>query len=104
MSPGLRIVAVACGIALVAGGCGGGSSLNYRGSVNGVSIALRPSREEVGPGGTQPRLAVRFTAAAGSVWRHVVHVRKREAFCMWPEKNGSEMVTTDVEVRSSTVL
>ena len=91
---------MACGIALVAGGCGGASSLSYRGSANGVLVTLTVPGKKSALVGAQPRLAVHFTAAAGTVWRHVLHVRKREAFCMWPEKNGSEMVTTDVEVRS----
>jgi hypothetical protein len=102
MASGLRIVAVTCGVALVAGGCGGSSpsSLDYRATSNGVLITLSVPGKKAARFGAQPKLAVRFTAAAGTAWRHVLHLRKQEAFCIWPEKNGSGMSTINVQVRS----
>jgi hypothetical protein len=103
MAPGLRLVAAACGLALVAGGCGGVSSLSYRGSAKGVSITLTVPGKKSARVGAQPRLAVHFTAAAGTVWRDALLERKQEAFCVWPEKNGSGMTTIDVEIKSKRV-
>jgi hypothetical protein len=100
MAPGLRIVALTCGLALVAGGCGGVSSVSYRGSAKGVSITLTVPAKKKARVGAQPKLAVHFTAAAGPVWRDVLHLRKQEAFCIWPEKNGSGMTTINVEIKS----
>ena len=99
----LRIVAVACGVALLASGCGGASpsSLDYRGTTNGVVITLHVPSKKAEQVGAQPELAVRFTTASGTAWRRVLHARKEEAFCLWPEKTGGrEMSTTDVQVRS----
>ena len=86
--------------ALVAGGCGGASpsSLDYRGTANGVLITLNVPGKKSVLVGVQPKLSLHFTAAAGTAWRHVLHVRKQEAFCIWPEGSGSEMSTIDVHV------
>jgi hypothetical protein len=100
MVPGLRLVVVACGLTLVASGCGGVSSRSYHGSAKGVSITLTVPGMKKARVGAEPRLAVHFTAAAGTVWRDALQVRKQEAFCIWPEKNGSGMTTIDVEIKS----
>jgi hypothetical protein len=87
----------------MAGGCGGASpsSFEYRGTANGVLITLNVPSKKSEQVGAQPMLAVRFTPAAGTAWRRVLHERKEEAFCVWPEKSGGrEMSTTDVQVRS----
>lgn len=93
---------MACGVALMAGGCGGASpsSRDYRGTANGVLITLNVPSKKSTLVGAQPKLAVRFTPAAGSAWSRVVHLGKEEAFCVWPEKDGSEMSTIDVHVTS----
>lgn len=87
----------------MAGGCGGASpsSLDYRGTANGVLITLNVPGKKSALVGAQPKLAVRFTSAAGTAWRRALHQRKEEAFCVWPEKNGGhEMSSIDVQVRS----
>jgi hypothetical protein len=94
----LWVVALAFALAAITDGCGGVSSVVYRGSANGVAMAVTvPSKPGVPT--AQPKLAIHFTPAAHAVWRRA-QAMKLEAFCIWPLKNGGGMVEIGTRLKS----